>query len=449
MNLFVRETYFYRAFFGILIVMTLQNLIIFGVNLADNLMLGAYSEPALGGANLAIQIQFLLQMLVAALAESVVIMASRRWGAGDTESIKRITNIGVRAGLIIGLLLWVIVFWYSREVLSLFTHEQEIIYEGEKYLRIICFSYPFFALTNVLLASLRSVETVKIGFIISCSTLCINVCLNYLFIYGNLTAPELGIRGAAFATLTARIVELLMVLVYIKRIDKKIKLNFYDLLAKTDVTILTGYLKLLWPLLMTNAMWGCGMATQTAILGHLGAAAITGNSIAITMFQIVSIAMYASASATVVVVGKTLGQGRIDEFKAYIRTLQVIYLVIGICTGLALWLIKDLVLGFYAISPESRVMTLQFMMVLSLTVICTSYQFPCLAGIVRGAGDTRFMMYSDFGFLMFTLPLAYLTAFVFNWPPVVVFFCLKVDQVFKCFIAFVRVNRFKYFKTLG
>lgn len=449
MTIFVRETYFYRTFFGILVVMTLQNLIIFGVNLADNVMLGAYSELALSGANLAIQIQFLLQMLVMALAEGVVILAARRWGQGDIEAIKHISNLGIRFGLIISLLLWALVFIWPHEILSLFTNEQDIIYEGEKYLRIICFSYPFFALTNILLAALRSVETVKIGFVISCSTLCVNVCLNYLFIYGNFGAPELGIRGAAFATLTARIIELVIVYLYIKRFDKKIRLRLKDFCAKVDRSILPVFLKLIWPLLISNALWGIGMAMQTAILGHLGASAIAGNSIATTIFQIVSVALYASASATVVVMGKTLGQGKPDMFKAYARTLQAVYLIIGVGTGLLLWLVKDAVIGFYAISPESQAVTMQFMAVLCITVVGTGYQFPCLGGIVRSAGDTRFMLYNDFIFLwLIVLPTSFVAAFVLNLPPVAVFACLKADQILKCIPAFLRVNGFKYLKKL-
>ena len=74
----------------------------------------------------------------------------------------------------------------------MFTKEENVIAAGVEYLRIICFSYIFFAITSSLLASL-SVETVKIGFIVSLSTLIINICLNYILIYGYMGFPELGV----------------------------------------------------------------------------------------------------------------------------------------------------------------------------------------------------------------------------------------------------------------
>ena len=114
---------------------------------------------------------------------------------------------------------------FPHEVLSLFTKEENVIAAGVDYLRIICFSYIFFAVTNSLLASLRSVETVKIGFVVSLSTLIINICLNYILIYGYLGFPELGVAGSAIATLTARIIECVIVIVYIKRFDRKILLK--------------------------------------------------------------------------------------------------------------------------------------------------------------------------------------------------------------------------------
>lgn len=266
MPLFVRESYFYRRFFALAIIIAMQNLIIFGVNLADNIMLGSYTETALSGANLAIQIQFLLQMLVAAIAEGTVVLAARRWGMNDIGAIKHITNIGLRFGLALAALLMILMLLFPQEVLSLFTNEKAIVAEAHKYIGIICFSYVFFAMTNIFLASLRSVETVRIGFIISCSTLVVNVCLNYLLIYGNLGAPELGIQGAAIATLTARIIEFVIVIIYVRKFDRKICFKFSDFFMRFHGGLFAVFARIVLPLLLSNAMWGIGMAIQTMIL---------------------------------------------------------------------------------------------------------------------------------------------------------------------------------------
>ncbi|EES73611.1 MATE efflux family protein [Paenibacillus sp. oral taxon 786 str. D14] len=449
MKFMVQDKAFYRSFFRLTLVIALQNIISFGVNLSDNIMLGGYSESALSGVALANQIQFLLQMLVMGVGEGVVILSSRAWGARDMGTIKRVASIGMRLALLLALLLWLAVFLFPHGCLSLFTNEDSVIAEGAKYLRIIGFSYLFFAATNLLLASLRSVETVRVGFILSVSTLLINVCLNYLLIYGHFGFPAWGVRGSAAATLTARIIELAIVVGYLKRVDRKIRFALRDFF-QFDRGTFKQYLSMGSPILMSNALWGLAMAVQSGILGHMGEAAIAANSIATTVFQIVSVVTYASASATAVIIGKTIGAGHPEKIKPYAQTLQVLYVIIGLGTGAVLFLIKDMVLGFYAISPASKDLALQFMTVLSITAVGTAYQMPALTGIVRSGGDTKFVLYNDFIFMwLIVLPSAFLCAAVLGLSPLLTFICLKSDQILKCLVAIVKVNRYRWIRTFG
>jgi Na+-driven multidrug efflux pump len=199
---------------------------------------------------------------------------------------------------------------------------------------------------------------------------------------------------------------------------------------------------------MSNFIWGVAMVTQTSILGHMGAFAIAANSIATTIFQIVSVVVFASASATTVIIGKTIGEGRLDKIIAYAKTLQMLYLIIGLCTGVLLFITKDHVLDYYTISAEARVLALQFMTVLSITVCGTAYQMPSLTGIVRSGGDTKFVLYNDTIFMwLIVLPASALCAFVFDLSPLITFICLKSDQILKCFVAIIKVNRFRWIRA--
>lgn len=427
----------------------LQNVISLGVNLSDNLLLGSYSESALSGVALANQVQFLLQMLVMGATEGLVILASRSWGAGDTAPVKKVSSIGMRVALTLSLVIWAIVFFFPHAALSLFTNDAGVLAEGVKYIRIICFSYFFFAITNVLLATLRSVETVKIGFAVALSTLIINVCLNLVLIYGYLGFPALGVRGSAIATLIARMMETVIVLIYIKKFDEKLHLKLADFYT-IDFKLLKRYLAVGSPVLMSNALWGLAMAVQTAVLGHMGSAAIAANSIATTIFQIITVFTYASASATAVVIGKTIGSGQMENIKPYSATLQILYLVIGLFTGLLLFISKGWVLDFYSVSEQSKSLALQFMTVLSVSVVGTAYQMPVLTGIVRSGGDTRFVLYNDLIFMwLIVLPSSSLGAFVWHLSPVLVFVLLKSDQILKCLVAVVKVNRYKWIREFS
>ncbi len=449
MSVWVREKRFYRVFFSMTGMIALQNLILFSVNLADNVMLSRYSDEAMSGVALVNQIQFLLQMMVTGVGEAVIVLATQYWGRRQADTIRKIAGIGLWLGVGVAALLFAVVGIWPEFCLGLLTDDQPVLEEGVRYLRIICFSYPLFAVTNVLLCSLRSVETVKIGFVVSLSTLLINVFLNYLLIYGNAGAPRLGVRGAAIATLTARAVECLIMLLFTAFADRKIRFRPMDLRGAGSL-LWKDFLRSGLPVFLSNTLWGFAMMVQTAILGHMGMTTIGANSIAVTVFQVLTVITYGSASAASVLIGKTIGEGNVGRVRQYAKTLQVLFVLIGAATGLVLFLCRDAVLLLYSgVSQEIRLLARQFMTVLSVTVCGTAYQMAVLTGVVRGGGDTRFVMINDLIFMWgLVLPLSLAAAYLWGWPPVAVFICLKCDQMLKCLVAVVKVNRYKWIRVL-
>jgi len=240
------------------------------------------------------------------------------------------------------------------------------------------------------------------------------------------------------------------VVIYTFRIDKKVAMRFRDIAAKVDISLFRDYLRRGLPVFFSAFIWGAAMTIQLAILGHMGDSAITANSISNTLFQIITVVAYASASCAAVMTSKVIGEGREDLVKPYARTFQVLFLCIGAVTATLLFVFKDVILLAYNdISPESREMALRFMTILSVTVIGTCYQMPCHTGVVRGGGDTAFVFKVDSIFMWgIILPSAVVAAFVLKWPPEAVFFILKCDQLIKCVVAFIKVNSFNWIKKV-
>lgn len=429
-------------------LIALQNVIICAVNLADNVMLGAYSENALSGAALVNQIQFLLQMVINGVGEGIVVLSSQYWGIKRVAPIKKVMNIGLYIGVGLGLLFTVVTLAFPQQCLSLLTNDADVIDEGIKYLRVVCWSYMFFSFTSVMLSTLRSVEDVKIGVAISMSTLLVNVCLNYVLIFGSFGFPRLGSAGAAIATLVSRMIEFAIIAVYVFCKEKKLRIRLKDLVL-FDKQLVRDYIRVAMPVIMSGATWGIAMGVQTSILGHMGGTAIAANSIAASVFSVVSVMSYGGASAAGVISGKTVGMGDMDKLREYTRTLQVLFLCIGLLSGSILYALKDLIIGFYAVSPEAKVLSEQFISVLSVTLVGTSYQVACLTGIVRGGGHTKFVLYNDLIFMwLLVLPSSALCAFIWKTSPLIVFICLKSDQVLKCFVAVFEVNSYRWVRKL-
>lgn len=448
LGIFTKDRSFYRSFFPLLLVVVLQQLAALTVNLADNMMLGTYTELALSGATLVNQIQFTLQQIAAGIGMGIVVLGAQYWGQGRTEPIKKIISIGVKLGLLVGILFFLAAKLFPHQVLGLFTDDETVIAEGMRYLNVICWTYLVFSVSNSLMYSLQSVETAMIGTVMSLSTICINVCLNYCLIYGHFGAPELGIVGAAIATLVSRIVELIIILVYVLLIDKKLKCSLRDLL-QFDFTYLSDYIRVATPVLLSGASWGVAQAAQTAVLGHINASVIAANSIATVIFQIFAVVGMSAANVASVTTGKTIGEGSLHKVRAYAKTMQAIFLIIGITFGGLMFLLKDSIVSLYSVSPETKALAIQFITVLSVTTIGSCYEYPVEGGIIAGGGLTQYVAIVDNLFMwLFTIPSAYLSAFVFGFPPVVTFCFLKADQVLKCIPNSIVCNRFRWVRIL-
>ena len=448
MNILVKDKLFYKTFFSMTILVAMQNLITFSVGLADNIMIGGYDQMALSGVAIVNQIQFLLQMLMNGICSGIMVLGAQYWGKKQTEPIRKVTSIGVNLAIATGLLMMVLVTVFPSQILHMLCNDEVVIEQGMKYLRIVSFSYIFFSIGSVLLGALRAVETVKIGFFVNLTALFVNIFLNYGLIYGKLGMPELGTEGAALATLTSRIVEFLIITVYVLFFDKKIRWKPSGLMHM-DSILLQDYIRIGLPCVLSSGLWGIATSVQTAILGRLGADTIAANSIAVTLFQVVSVVLYASANSTGVMIGKTVGTGELSTLRTQVRTFQILFLCIGLFTGLWMYSLKDLIIGLYSITPETAALTAQFILILSVSVIFSAYQMPVLNGIVTGGGDTRFVLINDFvSQWIVVLPLSFASAFLFHWPLWVTFLCLKSDQFFKCIVAVVKVNRYRWVRVL-
>lgn len=446
----IREKQFYRLFFGLTMSLALQNLLTFGVNLLDTVMLGRYSQAAMGGVSLCNQFQFLLQMLVSGAGEGAVVLGAQYWGRGDLKPIPHIIGAALRFGGGMAVGLFALALAVPETLLGLLSSDAAVVEQGVAYMRIICFTYVIFTLTNILVASLRSIGVVKIGYVISFSTLCINGILNYCLIYGNLGFPELGVRGAAIATLVSRCVELLIVAVYLKFFERRLHLRVRSL-VRMDKSYLKDYAHISLPVLVNQALWGVAQMVQTGILGHLGGDVTAANAIAVQVYQVLSVVSYGAASAAAILVGKTVGSGQKEQLRQLVSTLERMFLLLGIAAGAAIWAVRGPVLALFGgtLTQQASQLAMSFMAVLAVTTVGTSYQMACDNGIIRGGGDTAFSAKMNLvSMWLILVPVAAAAAFWWNAPPTVVFFLLKWDQLYKILPVALRLHSWKWVRVV-
>ena len=396
-NFFTKDKNFYKTFFRLMLVVALQNLVAYSVNMLDNMMLGSYSQNALSGAATVNQIFFMVNQLALAIGNALIVMSSQYWGKRDTHTIKKLTGIAMTFSVVVAVIVVLVCAIWPEQLLRLFTTSPDIIAEGMTYLSILKWTFALFLISNLLISMLRSVETVQISFIISIVSLIVNGGINYTLIFGNFGFPEMGIRGAAIGTLTARILEFLIDIVYVLKIDKKVQIFRGGLLQETFSTVSRGlwknFIKVSSPVIVSGMFWAVSVPMQTAILGHLSADAIAANSVSTTFFQYLKVIVVAISSALSVVIGKTIGQGDRNKVRSVGRTLSVIDISIGIVLAMILFVLRKPLLSTYNLTAEATVLADHLMIIMSAVMVGMSYQMPVSVGIVQGGGDTKFSMY--------------------------------------------------------
>lgn len=445
----VTDKDFYIRLFALALPLAGQSILTYAVGLADNIMVGSVSDLALSGVYVANQWMTLLQKFVQGFCTAAVVLSAQYWGKRDTDSIKTIAAMTARFVMTCGVLFFALAMFFPRKVLGLYTDETLVVEEGLTYLRIVCFSYIFFAITEVILTSLKCVETVGIGLYTSIITLVLDIVFNYIFIFGKLGFKPMGAAGAAVATLLCRMVETGVVGFYAYKKDQKLRMKLSDLKRRSKA-LLKDYIHYGIPIFAGAAVWGINMTAQSAILGRLGQSAISAVSIANNLFNLVSVAVYGVSSATGIIIGKTVGSGDYEKVKRYAKTLQLIFIGMGLITAIPMYFSKYLIPVMYpAVSEETVQIANQLIVVLAVTVVGTAYQMSSLTGIVRAGGLTHFVFVNDTIFVCLVLmPAGFLSAFAFHAPVWVVYFCLKCDQILKCIVAAVKVNRFRWIKNI-
>ncbi|MCL2058806.1 MAG: MATE family efflux transporter [Oscillospiraceae bacterium] len=442
-----RDRSFYKTLLRLAIPISLQNLVTFAVNFADNLMVGRLGDNAVSGVYMGNQPHTLIVMYIGGTTGALLILAAQYWGKDDRNSIKKVVSIGTMFTLAPSAVLTTVCLIFSSQIISLFTNDAGVIAEGAAYLRIVACSYMPFAISQVLISAMRGVETAKIGMYISFATLSVNVSLNYILIFGKLGFPVMGIRGAAIATVISRLVELSLAILYIFFVDKKLKLTIKDFF-QFDRLLLSDFIRYGLPIVGGNIVWSVNMLVSSAILGRFDSEAITAASVAGMLSSLIFIWMNGLSSAVGVITGKTVGAGQYEKMKEYAKTVQLIFAFVGLFSGSIIFMLRDPFISLYSISALARSYAAQFINILAITTVGTCYQATCLFGLVKSGGDVSFVFKNDTIFVFgVVLPLA-IIATVSGMPPWIVFACLKCDQLLKCFVAVVKINRFNWMKNL-
>ena len=442
---FTKDKKFYFDLKRLAVPMALGNLISFLITLTDSIVVGRLGDGATAAIFSGTLIATTLQMLIAGIEGGITLGISQYFGKGEREPIKRIFSLGVALILALGVLLFLPSFFMPGAITRSFGSASE---EGARYLKLLSVSFPIYALSGGIGAALRGVESVRIVTFSSFLAFVVNLGFDILLVFGKLGFAKMGVLGAAAATLIARIIELSVLVLHLFFKDGKIKISPKELL-KMNKGISRDFFKYTSPIILGQIIWIINTLFSSYVFASFRSdAVLTGLSVANTLNSLAYISINGLSGAVGIIVGKTVGEGRVEKLREYAYTTEVIFLFLGIITSLALILVRDPFSSLYDISPEAIKIAKSLITVLAFTVIGTAYQLACLVGLVRGGGDTAFILKNDAVFIfLFVIPLT-LIALKLGAPLPLILLALKSDQILKCLPAAIKINRFGWVKNV-
>lgn len=439
---------FYKTVAVIAIPISLQSLITIGVNMMDTIMLGSMGEVALSASSLANQFINIFHICCMGIGMGASVLTSRFWGMQDKDSLRKTITIMYRLCFVFGLLFTAATIIAPDALMRIYTSDEEVIRAGVSYFRwsVPCYWLLGFSLTTTIV--LRSVGQVKLPLLCSVIAFFINIFFNWVFIFGKLGAPRMEVAGAAVGTLISRTFEFLFICGYFLFFDKKVSYRVKMILMKCG-DLLKDYLRISIPVLVSDGLLAFGNSAVAMVMGRIGKEFVSANAITMVVQQLSTVFIQGISNASSIITGHTLGAGDTERAQWQGVTFLGLGTVIGVLAGGLIMILSWPVINCYNVTGETKAIAEQLMLAVGVIVIFQSMNSILTKGVLRGGGDTKFLMLADILFLWIaSIPLGYLAGLVWHLPAFWIYTFLKIDQFIKAVWCVFRLGSKKWIKKI-
>lgn len=448
MNKNTLDNTFYRTMITLAIPITLQNFITSSLNLVDNLMIGKLGEAPIAAVGLANQYFFIFLLCIAGINAGANVFMAQYWGKKDLVNIKRMLGIDLSVGFVATLLFGSLGFLFPAHIMGMLSRDPEVIALGATYMRIVALTTVLTNITQAYSTALRSTEQVKLPMFASLIGVLTNAVLNWVFIFGNMGAPEMGVAGAAIATAIARVVEMAVIVGWVYLRKNLVATNWRELLSYTKEDM-KRYFSVSTSAILNELVWAFGMTAYSMAYAIIGTKAVATMQIATTlnnMFQVFAIGLAVSAS---IMVGNKIGSNEEEVAKSYSKKIGVIAPTVGLALGIIIWATAPIIAQFFDVQPETLGATVRVLRTMAVFAPLRFFTVVMIIGVFRGGGDTLYTTILQFCTVwLFAVPLAFIGAAVWHLSVEKVFFLVCLEEVVKISFVFRRLHSEKWVRNV-
>ncbi len=453
---YVGDRAFYRRLMGVALPIMLQNGITNLVSLLDNIMVGAVGTEQMTGVSIVNQLLFVFQLCIFGGLSGAGIFTAQYCGKGDMEGVR--STVRIKLFIAFGAVVIFAAALLSRggALISLFLHEGEDALDlaatlgfGLDYLKVMVWQMIPFALMQVYSSSLRETGETLLPMKAGIAAVFINLCLNYILIFGKLGVPALGVVGAAIATLIARCAECAIVLLWSHRHTDRAP--FVTGLYKTlrvPGRLLKQVAVMGAPLLVNELLWSMGMTMLNQCYSVRGLEVVSATNISSTVSNLFFCAFFAMGNAISILVGHYLGAGELERAVDEDRKLVFFSVLINVLVGAAMALLAPLIPEIYNTTPTVKALAARLMLVSAAMMPFHAFTNSAYFTL-RAGGKTGITFLFDSGFIwLLNVPLAFVLSRYTRTPIVVMYLCVQSLELIKCALGFALLRAKKWVNNL-
>lgn len=437
----ISESSFSKSIIRIALPITLQSMIRASFSIIDQVMIGQLGSESIAGIGLGGKFASIYSVVLGAITATAAIMISQYMGQKNIKNVRRSFHVNLLIALFIAILFTFASLLFTKQIFSFYTKDSVTKELGKSYLQIYAWSFLPIALSGMVEAMLCCMEMAIFPLIASVSSLFFNTALNYIFIFGKLGFPELGVKGAAIGSVVAHVIACILTIVFLLWQLRKKQLNLsFDITFNGNEYI--SYIKILTPLLICEFMWSLGENVYSAIYGNIS----TNDCAAMTMTSPIQGLMIGAlcglSQAAGIMVGKSLGNQNYEKAYNDSKKLMKYGLIVSIALSILLILLGKVYTGIYNVDAEVKQTAYALLVVFAIVSPVKVQNMILGGGIIKSGGKTNYIMWIDIiGTWGFGVPLGLLSAFVLKLPITYVYFILSLEECVRLAISLILFKR--------
>lgn len=426
----------------------LQSLIGSSLSFIDNLMVGSLGELELNAVGVSVQVFFIYWMLLFGFTGGMGTFISQFYGVMDFKNIRKTTGFALSAAAGVSLLFFVAGFFFPEYILRIFTKYPEVIEAGVGYVRICSFTFLFLAVTQPFTVALRATQQSALPLAASVIAFATNTFLNWVFIFGKLGAPALGVEGAALATAIARLLEMLIILFEVFVLKNKIAGHFREFFSYSK-ELAARIIRNALPTTANETLWGIGTSMYVAAFARIGISEGAAVQACNTINNMFALAAFSIGDAVLILVGQKLGEGKTELAYNMSRKMIRMGFIVGVLFGTGVIIAGEPLLGLFSFSEQGAAYAFRILIVYGATMWLTLYNAIHVTGTLRCGGDTKFAMITETGTVwLIGVPLAFITSLYLHMPIYLAVLAVKIEEVVKAIFLTRRYYSRKWLKTV-